>query len=321
MSNLIKTPKKFQILNGRGQKGQKQLAYPLDITASNTLGHYVLFNINTISGSSYGSTASQSVENPVAAPGGKTPEVYSAKSGSIAKQAWVRHRRSNESILLCMPENITTNYGIGWNGSELGLAGAGADFLTKFFTDASQFTVQDALNVGKEVGRFGAVSAIQSVTQAIPFMPSVNAKDTLQLFTGTITNPYVEMIFQGVRNREIPFTFKFTPRNQEESRMVREIIRLFKMHAYPEYKYNKNGSAFYLHPSTFDVTFMVYGARNKWLHRISTCVLTNIFVNETPDSGYSVHKDDSIVSTQVDMTFAELEPLHKGRFDTEGESF
>jgi len=129
------------------------------------------------------------------------------------------------------------------------------------------------------------------------------------------------MIFQGVRNREIPFTFKFTPRNQEEAKMVREILRLFKMHMYPEYKYNKNSSAFYLHPSTFDITFMVQGQRNQWLHRLSTCVLSNMFINETPDSSYSVHKDDSPVSTQIDMTFIELEPLHKGRFDTEGDSF
>lgn len=319
--SIIKTAEKFKVLNGRGQKGMKQLAYPLDITSKNTLGHYVLFNINTISGSSYGNTASQTVENPVNSPNGNTPEIYSSRSGSIAKHAWVRHQRSNESILLCMPENITTNYGIGWNGSELGLAGAGADFLSKAANDMTQFKVQDALNVGKEVGRFAATAAIQEVTQAIPFLPTVNAKDTLQLFTGTITNPYVEMIFQGVRNREIPFTFKFTPRNQAEAKMVREIIRLFKMHAYPEYKYNRNGSAFYLQPSTFDITFMVYGGRNQWLHRISTCALQNIFVNETPDSNYNVHKDDSIVSTQIDMTFVELEPLHKGRFDKEGESF
>lgn len=317
-----KTMDKFKVLNDLGGSNvQKQLAYPVDVAAPNSLGHYVLFNINRISGSSYGSTATQSIQNPIKNPLGIIPQVYSAKSGSIAKYAWARHVRSNESILLCMPEAITTNYGVGWNGSELGLAGMGAQFLSRAAQDMSQFKLGDAMNVGKEMGRFAATKAVQEASQAIPFLPTINAHDTLELFTGTMTNPYVEMIFQGVRNREIPFTFKFTPRSQKEAKMVREILRLFKMHMYPEYKYNKNSSAFYLHPSTFDITFMKKGERNKWLHRVSTCVLSNMFVNETPDSTYSVHKDDSIVATQVDMTFIELEPLHKGRFETEGDSF
>ncbi len=315
------TKKAYEILKAKGKNTARQLAYPLDILSSHTLGHYVMFNINRISGSSYGNTSTQTISNPINNPLGNSPQVYSSKSGSISKYAWAKHVRSNESIVLCMPESITTNYGVGWNASELGLAGMGAQFLARASQDMTQFKLGDALNTGKELGRFAATKAIQSASQAIPFMPSINAHDTLEMFTGTMTNPYVEMIFQGVRNREIPFTFKFTPRNQEEAKMVREILRLFKMHMYPEYKYNKNSSAFYLHPSTFDITFMVQGDRNKWMHRISTCVLSNMFVNETPDSTYNVHKDDSPVSTQVDMTFIELEPLHKGRFDKEGDSF
>lgn len=321
MARSTPTKKLFRTLVDKSSGVQKQLAYPVDILGGDTLGHYVLFNINRISGSSYGSTATQTVTNPIKNPLGSTPQVYTAESGSISKYAWAKHVRSNESIVISMPEALTTNYGVGWNGSELGLAGMAAQFLSKAANDMSQFKLGDALNVGKEMGRFAATKAIQSASQAIPFLPTINAHDTLELFTGTMTNPYVEMIFQGVRNREIPFTFKFTPRNQDEAKMVREILRLFKLHMYPEYKYNKNSSAFYLHPSTFDITFMVQGKRNQWLHRISTCVLSNMFVNETPDSQYSVHKDDSPVSTQVDMTFIELEPLHKGRFDTEGDSF
>lgn len=321
MASIKSTKQVLRQLVSKASNQQKQLAYPLDMLGGNTLGHYVLFNINRIQGSSYGSTATQTVSNPIKNPLGNTPQVYTNESGSISKYAWAKHVRSNESIVLCMPEALTTNYGVGWNASELGLAGMGAQFLARAANDMSQFKLGDALNTSKELGRFAATKAIQSASQAIPFMPSINAHDTLEMFTGTMTNPYVEMIFQGVRNREIPFTFKFTPRNQDEAKMVREILRLFKMHMYPEYKYNKNSSAFYLHPSTFDITFMVQGKRNQWLHRISTCVLSNMFVNETPDSQYSVHKDDSPVSTQVDMTFIELEPLHKGRFDTEGDSF
>lgn len=44
-------------------------------------------------------------------------------------------------------------------------------------------------------------------------------------------------------------------------------------------------------------------------------------MNETPDGQYAVHKDDAPAATVVDMTFTELEPLHKGRFSTEGDSF
>lgn len=198
MANFKSTIDKIKVLNTKGlAKSQKQLVYPLDITGGKTLGHYVLFNINRISGSSYGDTTTQTVENPIQNPLGKTPVVYGSKSGSISKYAWARHVRSNESIVLCMPESITTNYGVGWNGSELGLAGMGAQFLSRAAQDMSQFKLGDALNVGKEMGRFAATKAIQSASEAIPFLPTINAHDTLELFTGTMTNPYVEMISKG----------------------------------------------------------------------------------------------------------------------------
>lgn len=319
---MSSTKNKINILNTLGDKtSQKQLVYPIDVTAKTGLGHYVLFNINRMAGSSYGDTTSQSVENPIQNPLGNTPQVYSAKSGSITKYAWARHVRSNESICICMPENVTTNYGVGWNGSELGLAGMGARAGSMVYQDPNAFNVKDLFNTTKELARFAGTKAIQSASSAIPFLPTINAHDTLELFTGTMTNPFVEMVFQGVRNREIPFSFRFTPRSHAEARMVREILRLFKMHMYPEYKYAKDSSAFYLHPSTFDITFMVQGARNNWLHRVSTCVLSNMFVNETPEGQYAVHKDDAPSATTVDMTFIELEPLHKGRFTTEGDTF
>ena len=58
MADFKKTIDKIKVLNTKGlSQAQKQLSYPLDVTGGKTLGHYVLFNINRISGSSYGNTA------------------------------------------------------------------------------------------------------------------------------------------------------------------------------------------------------------------------------------------------------------------------
>ena len=65
---------------------------------------------------------------------------------------------------------------------------------------------------------------------------------------------FLEVLFKGVRTRDINLDFKFLPRNNQQSKIVAEIIRRLKFHM-PEFKYRQSDSS-YLYPSTFDITFM-----------------------------------------------------------------
>ena len=220
------------------------------------------------------------------------------------------YTRTIESMVMPMPENVLTTYGIQWQQAELGTAAAALNAIQNY----DQITLED---VGNRLGE----ATKNTLTGMVQGLTGFNAKDAAELYTGTIANPFVETLFKGVNNRELPMTFKFAPRNAEESQIVREIIRRFKFHMHPEFKYKSEGSSYYLYPSTFDITYMVQGKHNKWLHRISTCALTTMTVNDTAVGEYSVLVDDSPSQITIDLVFSELETHTKNHFEDADNSF
>mgnify|MGYP000129660726 CR=1 FL=1 len=318
MNHGQSTKSKYDALEaGSGKKTSdiKQLVYPSNLLDSNSgNGQFLLLNFNTIVGTSFRSKATR-VENPEVVSGYDQPVINDGNSGSIRRHMRVRHKRSPESIAIMMPETVSTNYGSNWENIELGSAGQ----MLRTATNLDNLKLSDVKNYALEQMKGATTGLIQAITP-------INAADAAELFTGTIANPYVEVLFKGVMNREIPLTFTFTPKNNEESLVVREIIRRLKFHMHPEFKYRQSESSYLLNPSTVDLTWMridqnAEAVRNAWLWRVSTCAITNVAEDVSGDDGYSVHDDDAPTVIKLDVTLTELEPMHKGRFNDEEDSF
>lgn len=312
-ADASETEKKYKKLH-TAQNEIKQVVYPKDLlNAEKGHGHFLLININKISGSMFTSKATRVENGDVVASPYSQPVVNGQKANSIRRSMGVQHVRTEESIALPMPSDIVANSSAIWNARELGTAGQ----LLKAGTNLDNISVQDMANTLSEESKKLVSGAIQSLTP-------LNTQDAAELYTGTRSNPFVEVLFNGTTNREFPMQFKFQPKNAEESLAVREIIRRLKFHMHPEFKFKKHDSSYMLHPSIFDLTFMVMrdneGVRNPWLHRMSTCALTNCQVNYTSEGSYDIHENDAPVTVIVDCTFVELEQLHKGRFEY-GDSF
>lgn len=309
------TRKSYQKLAGDVVNVQ-QIVYPQDLLDydSNT-GHFVLFNFNTIEGTSF-KEPTQATQNQVSSPFGE-PVMYEKDSGSLRRHMKVKYKRTSDSIAINMPDAVRTGYGAQWQGSELGFAGR----MIRAGQNWDAITLHDVKNAALEESKNMAAGAVQALTP-------LNTQDAAELFTGTISDPFIEVLFKGVTNREIPMSFTFTPKNEEESRRAREICRRFKYHMHPEFKYRETDSSYFLHPSVVDITFMKIdssgqGQINEWLWRISTCAIVDVQIDVTGDDGYTVHHDDSPTTIKLDVTFMELEQLHKGRFlpGTDGVTF
>jgi hypothetical protein len=285
ITQSTETEKEIKKLKGDTQK-DAQLVYPRDLFSTDGgHGHFILFNINTIQGTRFKS-AKRRTENDVESPF-SSPIVNQSAAGSISRYAGTRNVRSTESIALHMPSSITTNYGVQWGATGLGLAGR----MIQAYGNFENITLGDVKNTISEEFKRMLGGAVQALTP-------INAADAIEFYTGTLSNPFVEVLFKGVGNRDFSVSFKFTPRSSDEMQVARSIVRRFKFHQHPEYKYRAEGSAYFLRPSTFDITFMYIdndGAakRNAWLHRLSTCALTNVSVDNTPDGEYNVNRDDN----------------------------
>ena len=89
------------------------------------------------------------------------------------------------------------------------------------------------------------------------------------------------------------------------------IIQEFKYHMHPEFKDANN--FVYIYPSEFDIIYYSNGKENKNLHRHTSCVLTEVNVNYTPNGLFTTFPDGQPTQINVTLSFRELALLTKDK--------
>lgn len=321
--SLFSTPRtleKFAKLqdNPDDLRNVSQLVFPEDILSGFGNGHFILINFNRLAGSKY-KDKNYRIENPAgditSNLGNGSEPVFYGRGYTIQNQikGGGRYERSKESIIFPMPESIANTHGIEWTAVELGAA-------ARLVREVSSF----GDNSMKDIGRALAESAKSTAAKTVEALTGVQAAQVSELYTGTITNPFLEVLFKGVNTRTHSLDFKFSPKNHSESSTLSEIIRRLKFHAHPEFKYRENEGSYLLYPSNVDITFMkVEGGeatRNVWLHRFNTSAIVGI-TEDASSGGYAVHNDHSPVVRSLSLQLQEVAPLRKSDFLSAEDSF
>jgi hypothetical protein len=78
---------------------------------------------------------------------------------------------------------------------------------------------------------------------------------------------------------------------------------------HPEYKDANN--FLFLYPSEFDIEYFHAGKENLNIHRHTSCVLTEMNVNYTPNGNFSTFIEGRPSQINVSLTFKELTVLTK----------
>jgi hypothetical protein len=128
---------------------------------------------------------------------------------------------------------------------------------------------------------------------------------------GLAANPKKEQVFKGVDFRTFQFDYQFFPRSVDEAKNVLEIIKTFKYHMHPEFKDEYN--FIYLYPSEFDILYYQNGVENLNIHRHTSCVLTEMNVNYTPNGMFTTFPNGMPTQINVTMNFRELALLTKDK--------
>jgi len=309
MSSLLKTA--AQILQDKLETPKRQhtgLRFPADIDTDGT-GNIIRFRIAMPSGSKYISNGRYKTAINASTGQRETSEYRSGDvRASIARRFPNNYVMTTTTIDLYMPPSIGASYRSEWNSTELGVAGGmvdaalglynsngmgdGWEKVQRYFADNASYGIMNT-----------AAGTIQGVT-------GINTKDALAVVTSTTENPYMEVLFKGVSNRIFQFTFKMIPRNAAEQETVRNIVKEFKFHSAPEFK-NDGDNAYMLFPSEFDIEFIHKDKENPWLFKISTCALTNVTVNYSPEGNYASHQDGAPFATEMNLEFTELAVMTK----------
>lgn len=267
---------------------------PKGLVASNAL-------VNTIGGAVGGSIGFGKGAGG-AAKGVALANVATVGVGVAATQApdaTRSQKRLKTAIALHIPNQLQIRYGMQWSEDDTGMlamAGAGGEEIVKALQSAGKNS--DVTGVG--------ASIIASL--ALSKGPNAAANSAL---LGLAANPKKEQVFKGVDFRTFQFDYQFFPRNETEAKNVLNIIQEFKYHMHPEFKDTNN--FLYIYPSEFDIMYYQGTEENRSIHRHTSCVLTEMSINYTPNGAFTTFNNGMPTQINVTLNFRELALLTKDK--------
>jgi len=128
------------------------------------------------------------------------------------------------------------------------------------------------------------------------------------------------LLFTGPNLRSFSFNFTLTPRDAEEARIVRKMIRAMKRNMTPQ---RSSEALFLKSPRIFELEY-IFGDNNRehpFLNKFKPCACTSFTVNYTPDGSYMTYRDEpSMTSYQISMSFGEIEPIYADEYKDNAET-
>lgn len=213
------------------------------------------------------------------------------------------------TIALPIQPSISDSNNVDWNGIglnplEMELASGSLNIMSG----------QGQQYVNDLISRLETTIKDKNTIKAIKLYFAQKAAGTQGLLSrlgGGIVNPNLELLFQGPTLRPFTFTFRLSPREENEAREVRSIIRAFKEAMVVK---TASQSFFLATPNIFDIKYVLRGQQNTdhpSLNKIKTCALKTCNVDYTPDGSYMTFNDSNATMTSYNLTlqFQELEPV------------
>jgi len=231
-----------------------------------------------------------------------------------------RFSRNYETIQLPMQTGLSESTAVSWGGDTLNAAQAAGARTAMESIDAFQEKgggfkgaidalgdgLNDLVGLAKDDGTKSALSAY--------FAGQAVGANVLGRATGQVINPNLELLFSGPNLRSFSFNFTLTPRDSEEARIVRKMVRAMKRNMTPQ---RSSEALFLKSPRIFELEY-IYGEGNTphpFMNKFKPCACTGFTVNYTPDGSYMTYRGEpSMTSYQIAMSFGEIEPIYSDEY-------
>jgi hypothetical protein len=248
-------------------------------------------------------------------PGGKIIETGALALGVAAAVGAFTEATSTVRLLSAIELYVaappSAEYAAEWQNADIG-ALAGTLASGGIGANGAELNFTDILKDGGSLATFAGRSVIQAAA-AIPRELGISGDlgAGIEATSKKVANPYREQLFKNMGFRSFGFSYKFNPRNNKELKSVMEIIQLFKYHMHPEIDPSR---LYLIYPSEFNIEYRYKGKRNEYVHKISTCALTNVRVTYG-SSDFTTFSGTNGAPSEInlDLTFSELETLSNDR--------
>jgi hypothetical protein len=229
-----------------------------------------------------------------AAPGAIGVGAAATQAASVTRA----QKRLKTAIALHIPNQLNIRYSTNWGDEDTfayQAAASGAEAIIKSLKGGG------IKNLGNDAASIVGAMGLKNDKQGAAASAAM----------GLAANPKKEQVFKGVDFRTFQFDYQFFPRSPEEASNVLNIIQEFKYHMHPEFKDTNN--FLYIYPSEFDIFYYQNGEENLNIHRHTSCVLTEMNINYTPNGMFNTFANGMPTQINVQMTFRELALVDKDK--------
>lgn len=240
----------------------------------------------------------------VTGPAAGLAAVGAGATAKVAATASRAQKRLKTAIALHVPNQLQIRYGMQWGEQDTAAMAMAAAAAGQ--TEEVAKALKGKSN-NKDVGGLAGAIATNLALSKGPFAAANSVA------TGLAANPKKEQVFSGVDFRTFQVEYNFFPRSATEAENVQRIIKQFKYHMHPEFKDANN--FVYIYPSEFDIFYYQNGKENLNLHRHTSCVLTEMSINYTPNGAFTTFDNGMPTQINVQMTFRELALLTKDKIE------
>jgi hypothetical protein len=256
--------------------------------------------VNTVTGAVAGGVLSGDLKGAVkGAAGANIPTVGLGIAANLAPDASRSQKRLKTAIALHTPNQLSIRYGMQWSDEDTAMLSAAASGIDE---------IMKAVDSKAKNSDVKGVGAAIIANIALSKGPNAGANSAA---LGLAANPKKEQVFKGVDFRTFSFDYQFFPRNEPEAKNILEIIQQFKYHMHPEFKDTNN--FVYIYPSEFDIFYYQGTQENLNLHRHTSCVLTEMNVNYTPNGNFNTFENGMPTQINITLSFRELALLTKDK--------
>lgn len=224
-------------------------------------------------------------------------------------------KTSRSSVIMYMPEDISTGYQASWTGKKF--SNLGRDALKTAGSDNPFKGIENAVKgAQKSFEEMVPVATNKLIRETISSITgeSIGVDDVFGATRGVILNPNVELLFTGHDLRNFQLNYKLVPRNATEAANIKKIINTFRAAMLPNFA---NGSEivfgndttvsqnFIKVPNVCKISFMRGGDLNSDVPQYKMCAMTKVDINYTPDGTYATYKDGTMVAYELQLSFQE----------------
>ena len=226
----------------------------------------------------------------------------------------------NGVIALPMPSNIQDSNAVSYEAGNLNnLAAEGLDIAGGLIGN-NIFDIGDTTNTLNDISKKITDKVVgESSSETLDLIKKSLAAQAINVFganvslnsllarsEGKILNPNMELLFNNVTLRTFRFSFKMTPRDQNEATSIKSIIRSLKKNMAA-----KNKDLFLETPNIFELQYKKGNRPHPFLNLFKPCALSDMSVNYTGENVYATYGDGTPLSMVMTLTFKELLPIYE----------